>query len=79
MRKLTDRQVVVLAAVERLGSPTPDDLRQEVSALTASETSRVVNALVTRGLVAESGRPVRFSAVPRETREGRRDSVSASD
>ena len=79
MRKLTDRQVAVLAAIERLGWPTLPELRDELSELTQSEIIRVVAALVIRGLVAEAGKPVRFRAVPRDSRTGRRDSVPAGD
>jgi DNA-binding MarR family transcriptional regulator len=79
VRRLTDRQVAVLAAIERIGGPTQEELRRDLAALSASEITRVINALVIRGLVAESGKPVRFRALPRDHRTGQRDSVPAGD
>ena len=55
VRKLTDRQIAVLAAIERLGRPTLPELRHDLPALTQSEITRVVAALVIRGLVARGG------------------------
>ena len=37
VRKLTNRQVAVLAAIERIGWPTLEELRRELSALAARE------------------------------------------
>jgi DNA-binding IclR family transcriptional regulator len=54
-KRLTDRQVAVLAAVERLGQPTIPDLWQEFPALAPSEIYRVLKALIRRGYVEESG------------------------
>jgi hypothetical protein len=79
VRKLTDRQVAVLAAIERLGWPTLDGLRHELHALPPSEINRVVAALVIRGLIREAGKPLRLVAVPRDGRPGRLDSVPAGD
>ena len=79
MRRLTNTQVAVLAAVERLGWPTLAELRHDLPALRSSEITRVVAALVIRGLVSEAGRPLRFTAVPRDSRAGSRDSVPAAD
>ena len=79
MRRLTDRQVAVLAAIERLGSPTLSDLQRELPALTPSEMTRVIAALVIRGLVAEAGEPLHHTAVPRDSLTGRRDSVSTGE
>ena len=71
--------MAVLAAIERLGWPTLAELRHDLPELTPSEITRVVAALVIRGLVAEAGKPMRFTAVPRDSRTGRRDSVPAGD
>ena len=79
MRKLTDRQIAVLAAIERLGRPTLPELRHDLPALAPAEITRVVAALVIRGLVAEEGKPLRFTAMPRDSRAGSRDSVPAGD
>ncbi len=75
VRKLTDRQIAVLAAIERLGRPTLAELRHDLPALAPGEIARVLAALVIRGLVAEAGKPVRFTAVPRDSRTGSRDSI----
>ena len=56
-RRLTDRQVAVLAAVERLGQPTIPDLWPEFPALAPSEIHRVLKALIRKGLVERSGNP----------------------
>lgn len=55
MRRLTDRQVAVLAAVERLGRPTLPDLRYEFPHLTPSAVLRVLDALEAKGYVRSSG------------------------
>jgi DNA-binding IclR family transcriptional regulator len=55
MRRLTDRQVSVLAAVERLGSPTLPDLHFEFPQLPASTVFRTLDALEARGLIEMSG------------------------
>lgn len=44
-RRLTEKQVVVLAAVERLGFPTVPELAHELDAMTPSEIVRVLHAL----------------------------------
>ena len=79
MRRLTNRQVAVLAAIERLGCPTLPELRLELPVLRQSEIAGCVAGLALRGLVAEAGEPPRFTAVPRDSRTGRRDSVPAGD
>ncbi len=76
MRRLTDRQVIVLAAIERLGTPVRAELRREVTGLSAKQVREVVDALVNRGLVTESGHPARLHAVPRDRRPGRRGRLS---
>ena len=79
VRKLTNRQVAVLAAIERIGWPTLEELRRELSALAAREITLATDALVGRSLVAESGTPVRFTAVPRDSRTGQLGSVTAAE
>jgi DNA-binding IclR family transcriptional regulator len=80
LRRLTDRQVAVLAAIERLGSPTLPELRAQLTALAPSATSRVVEALERRGLVAQRGYgAVRFVAVRRGHGAGVPGSVPAGD
>jgi hypothetical protein len=76
---LTNRQVAVLAAIERIGRPTLAELRFELSSLRVSDITGVAAGLVVRGLVAEAGDPPRYAAVPRDSRTGRRDSVAAGD
>ncbi len=56
-RRLTDRQVAVLAAVERLGRPTIPELWDEFPALAPSEIYRVLKALIAKGYVEMSGNP----------------------
>lgn len=68
--------MIVLAAIERLGSPVRAELRREVSGLTAKQVREVVDALVIRDLVVESGHPSRLQAVPRDRRPGRRGRLS---
>jgi DNA-binding MarR family transcriptional regulator len=66
MRRLTDRQVAVLAAIERHGNPTMAELRGQLHALAAGAIARVVDALEQRGLVARTGDDaVRFVAIRR--------------
>lgn len=55
MGSLTDRQVAVLAAVERLGWPTVPDLRCESPHLAPSTVLRTLGALESNGLVESSG------------------------
>ena len=66
MRRLTYRQVAVLAAIEPLGSPMLAHLRQELRALDVSVIYREIDALTRLGLVAEHGSPPRFAAVERD-------------
>ena len=54
-RRLTDRQVAVLAALERLGDSTLPELREEFPELAPSELRRVLTALERRGLVCSRG------------------------
>src|SRR5262245_21054875 len=61
-RKLTNQQVAVLAAVERLGHPMLVDLRRDLSALGMSTIHRQIEALKRRGLVVEHGTPPRYAA-----------------
>jgi DNA-binding IclR family transcriptional regulator len=56
-RRLTDRQVAVLAAVERLGHPTIPELHTQFPALAPSEIHRVLKSLINRGRVEMSGNP----------------------
>lgn len=55
MKRLTDRQVAVLAAVERIGRPTLPDLRFEFPHLAPSTVFRTLEALERKGLVQSSG------------------------
>ena len=55
LRRLTNRQVAVLAAVERLGSPTLPDLQFEFPNLPASTVFRTLEALEAKGLIESSG------------------------
>jgi DNA-binding IclR family transcriptional regulator len=55
--RLTDRQVAVLAAVERLGRPTLPDLRYEFPHLAPSLVYRVLVSLEKKGLIESSGNP----------------------
>jgi DNA-binding IclR family transcriptional regulator len=55
LRRLTDRQIGVLAAVERLGSPTLPDLHFEFPNLSASTVFRTLEALEAKGLIESSG------------------------
>jgi hypothetical protein len=55
MRRLTDRQVAVLAAVERLGQPTLPDLRHEFPHLAPSTVLRTLDALERKGRVLSTG------------------------
>jgi DNA-binding IclR family transcriptional regulator len=54
-RKMTDRQVAVLAAVERLGEPTLPELAGQFPDLAPSTVLRVVEALLMRKLVEWRG------------------------
>ena len=54
-RKLTDRQVAVLAAVERLGDATLPEITAEFRGLSASRVLRVLEALILRELVEWRG------------------------
>jgi hypothetical protein len=63
--------VIVLAAIERLGSPTLPELRAQLHALPLYGIWRVIEALERRGLVTERGYgAVRFVAVGRSTGTG---------
>jgi Fe2+ or Zn2+ uptake regulation protein len=55
LRRLTDRQIAVLAAVERLGAPTLPDLHFEFPHIAPSAVFRALDALETKGLVESSG------------------------
>jgi hypothetical protein len=55
MRRLTDRQIAVLAAVERLGSPTLPDLRLELAHLAPSAVLRTLDGLKAKHLISASG------------------------
>lgn len=57
MRRLTDRQVAVIAAVERLGSPTLPDLHFEFPDLAPSTVLRTLEALGAKGLITSCGNP----------------------
>jgi hypothetical protein len=57
VRRLSDRQVAVLAAVERLGQPTLPDLRFEFPHVAPSAIYRTLQALEAKGFVASSGNP----------------------
>jgi DNA-binding MarR family transcriptional regulator len=63
-RRLTDGEVAVLAAIERLGSPLLADLRRDLRVLDVSAIWGHIESLERRGLVAEHGSPPRFTAVP---------------
>jgi hypothetical protein len=54
-RRLTVNQVVVLAAVERLGNPTVPELAWELDSMRPSEIVRVLDALERHEKVAGSG------------------------
>jgi DNA-binding IclR family transcriptional regulator len=78
--RLTDRQIAVLAAIERLGNPTLPELRGQFTSLAASEIYRVIEALERRGLVAKTGySAIRFVAVRRGQGTGVPGSVPAGD
>lgn len=62
--RLTDGQVAVLAAVERLGSPVLAELRRELRALDVGSIWAQIESLERRGLLAEHGSPPQFTAVP---------------
>jgi Fe2+ or Zn2+ uptake regulation protein len=66
VRRLTNQQVAVLAAVERLGHPLLVDLRRDLSALGMSTIYRHIEALQRRGLVVEQGDPPRYAAVAQD-------------
>ena len=55
MTRLTDRQVAVLAAVERLGRPTLPELASEFPHLAPSAILKTLDALEVKGRVASSG------------------------
>jgi hypothetical protein len=64
LKRLTDRQISVLAAVERLGSPTLPDLRFEFPELPASTVFRTLEALEAKELIEMSGdRRLRYAGV----------------
>jgi hypothetical protein len=54
-RRLTAKQVAVLAAVERLGNPTVPELAWELDAMVPSEIVRVLDALEARERVVATG------------------------
>jgi DNA-binding IclR family transcriptional regulator len=54
-RKLTDRQVAVLAAVERLGEPTLPEIAAGFDSLSPSAVLRVLEALAMRGVIEWRG------------------------
>ena len=54
-RRLTDKQVAVLAAVERLGHPTVPELAWELDAMNPSEIVRVLDALEAKERVVATG------------------------
>jgi hypothetical protein len=57
-RRLTDIQVAVLAAIERLGQPTLPELKREAFPhLNASSIGRVAGALHAKGKVGITGNP----------------------
>jgi DNA-binding MarR family transcriptional regulator len=62
--RLTDGQLAVLAAVERLGGPTLAELRRELRALDTGSIWGQIESLQRRGLLAEHGSPPQFTAVP---------------
>ena len=54
--RLTDRQVAVLAVLDRNGTPTTlPALRTDLPELSASVIARTLDALINRGLVASRG------------------------
>jgi hypothetical protein len=55
VRRLTDRQTAVLAAVERVGRPVMADLWEQFPELAPSSIKSVLDALERRGLVRHSG------------------------
>ena len=55
MKRLTDRQIAVLAAVERFGSPNLPDLHFDFPQLAPSTVLRVLDALEGKGLIEPSG------------------------
>ena len=57
MRRLTDRQVAVIAVAERLGSPTFPDLHFELPDLALSTVLRTLEALGAKGLITSCGNP----------------------
>ena len=58
MKRLTDRQVAVLACVERLGGGTLPAIHTELrDGRAPSETRRVLGSLVARGLIVQTGNP----------------------
>ena len=54
-RRLSPRQVVVLAGVERLGNPTVPELAWELAGMQPSEIVRVLDALEQKEKVVASG------------------------
>lgn len=54
-RRLSDKQVAILAALDRLGDATRLDLRAELPHLAPSEVRRVLGSLERRGLVVSEG------------------------
>ena len=56
-RRLTDRQLIVLAALERLEAANLLELRYELPDLAPSEVARVLASLERRGLVGSAGDP----------------------
>jgi DNA-binding MarR family transcriptional regulator len=63
MRKLTDQQVMVLAAIERRGVCMLAELRRELPMFGVGAIFRYLDELELRGLVASQGSPERYSAV----------------
>jgi hypothetical protein len=55
VKRLTERQVAVLAAVERMGNPTIPELRRQFPSLTASAILSVIVALQQKGKVVTQG------------------------
>jgi DNA-binding MarR family transcriptional regulator len=79
VRRLTNQQVAVLAAIERLGSPMLVELRRDLSALAMSTIHRHIEALERRGLVAQEGHPPRYAAVARGRDTDRLGSLPAGE
>jgi DNA-binding MarR family transcriptional regulator len=79
VRRLTNRQVAVLAAVERLGNPSLPELRRELSGLDVSAIYRDIDMLERRGILVERGSPPRFVAVPRTRGAGVAGPLPAGD